>query len=141
MFVDRYEHSLDPKHRIVLPSKFRDELGALVYLAPQDNSLAVYSESQFQDVAGRLADRNRSGDTDVRLPLAFASSTVETKVDTAGRITIPQRLRELAQLEKEVIVAGAIFHVEIWDRDTFESMDQNFDHVVSQEFRTGGSIN
>jgi len=58
MFVNHYEHSLDSKNRLVLPAKFRGKLGDRVYLALQDNSLAVYSETAFE--TGRAAHQRRS---------------------------------------------------------------------------------
>ncbi len=141
MFVDHYEHSLDPKHRLVLPARYRDRLGALVFLAPQDNSLAVYSKDGFQEVTERLLDRSRAGDTDARLRLAFASRTVEISVDSAGRITIPQRLRQYANLTDDVVVAGAITHVEIWDRKAYLDIQERLDDVVNEQFRSGVIIN
>jgi len=141
LFVDHFEHSLDAKHRLVLPSSFRKILGDRVYLAPQDNSLAVYSKDGFQEVTNRLLDRSRAGDTDARLRLAFASKTVEINVDSAGRITIPQRLREYANLTDDVVVAGAITHVEIWDRAAYLDIQERLDDVVNEQFRTGVIIN
>jgi len=141
MFVNHFEHSLDSKHRLVLPAKFRGKLGDRVYLAPQGSSLAVYSETAFEEVSDRLVAQVRSGEADPQTRLAFASNTVEIDIDSAGRITIPQRLREQANLTGDVIVAGALTHVELWDRDAYQSMESALTDVVHEQFKAGGRIN
>jgi MraZ protein len=141
MFVNHYEHSLDSKNRLVLPAKFRGKLGDRVYLARQDNSLGVYSETAFGETSQRLLDQVRLGEIDPQARLAFASSTVEIEIDSAGRITIPQKLREYADLTGDVIVAGALTHVEIWDREAYESMEGTLSDVVQEQFKAGGTIN
>lgn len=141
MFVNHYEHSLDSKNRLVLPAKFRGKLGDRVYLALQDNSLAVYSETAFGESSDRLLAQVRSGEVDPQARLAFASNTVEIEIDGAGRITIPQRLREFANLTGDVIVAGALTHVELWDRDAYLSIESALTNVVHEQFKAGGTIN
>lgn len=141
MFVNHYEHSLDSKHRLVLPAKFRGKLGDRVYLALQDNSLAVYSETAFEEATERLLAQVRSGEVDPQTRLAFASNTVEIEIDSAGRITIPQRLREYANLTSDVIVAGALTHVELWDRDTFQVLQPSLSSVMHEQFKFGGKFN
>jgi len=141
LFVDHFEHSLDSKHRLVLPASFRKKLGERVYLAPQDNSLGVYSVEAFEAVANRLLDQVRAKEADQQTALAFASKTVDTAIDKAGRITIPERLRSFASLTDDVIVAGVITHVQIWDRQSYEAQQERFDDVVVQQFQSGGAIN
>ena len=141
VFVNHYEHSLDSKGRIVLPAKFRHQLTERVYLAPQDGSLAVYSETEFEQVVQRLLDQVRSGETDPMTRRGFASSTVEVDLDNAGRITIPSRLRDLAKLEDEVVINGALTYIEIWNKGVFESMREQMDAVVLEQFKAGGKIN
>ena len=142
MFVDRYERSLDSKFRIVLPKKFRNDLGHRVYLARSDSSLAVYSEEQFAEATQRLIDQDREGKIPRHTRLAFGASTVSQEPDPkTGRITIPPKLRAYANLTDEVIVAGVITHVEIWDRAAFEALEESHIHVVQQQFEAGGSFN
>ena len=141
MFVNHYEHSLDSKNRVVLPAKFRNSLGDRVYLAPQDNSLAVYSEAEFRRVTERLLDLVHAGELDPMTRRGFAANTVEVELDTAGRITIPARLREYARLENDVVINGALTYIEIWNRSAFEAMEQELAAVVQEQFRAGGKIN
>ena len=141
MFVNHYEHSLDSKNRLVLPSRFRSKLGERVYVAQQDNSLGVYSAEAFAETSQRLLDQVRNKEIDPQTRLAFGSNTVEIDIDSAGRITIPQRLREYASLESGVIVAGALSHVEVWDRANYESLHGTLTDVVQEQFKAGGTIN
>ena len=141
MFVNHYEHTLDSKNRIVLPVKFRIPLGERVYLAPQDNSLAVYSVTEYESMTRRLLDRIRSGELDPATREAIATQSVDVDIDGAGRITIPARLREYANLTDEVIVSGALTYVQIWERSLFESKQPQFASVVQEQFKAGGVIN
>lgn len=137
MFVDHFEHTLDAKHRLVLPSSFRKKLGERVYLAPQGSSLGVYSVEAFEKVATRLQDQVDSHEADMDAALAFASSTVDTAIDKAGRITIPERLRMSADLIDEVIVAGNISHVQIWNRERYRAKQEHFGDAVTEQFHRG----
>ena len=141
LFVDHFEHSLDAKHRLVLPSSFRKILGDQVYVAPMDNTLGVYSVDEFEAVAARLLDQVRTKEAVPLSAVAFASKSVISTIDKAGRITIPERLRSYANLNDEVIVAGVLTHVQIWDRDRYEAMQDQFDDVVEDQFQNGGAIN
>ncbi len=142
MFVDHYERSLDSKFRIVLPKKFRVELGPQVYLARSDNSLAVYSEEQFHETSQRLIDLDREGKIPRQVRLAFAASTVSVEPDDkTGRITLPPKLREYANLTNDVIVAGVLTHVEIWDKAAFEALEASHIDVVQEQFEAPGSFN
>ena len=140
-FVNHYEHSIDGKGRIVLPAKFRNSLGDRVYLAPQDNSLAVYSEAEYAQVIERLIGQVRSGGMDPMTRRGFATNSVEVDMDSAGRITIPARLREYANLTGDVVVNGMLTYVEIWDRAAFEEMEPELSAVVHEQFKAGGTIN
>ena len=139
--MNHYEHSLDSKNRVVLPAKFRASLGERVYLAPQDSSLAVYSETEYQNVAQRLLEGIREGKVDPMARRGFATNSVEVDIDAAGRITIPQRLREYANLDSDVVVNGMLTYFEIWDRTAFDDMSVPLDEVVNDQFRAGGMFN
>ena len=141
MFVNRYERSLDSKHRLVLPAKFRSLLGERVYLGLQGNSLAVYSEEAFWETSQRLLEKVRTGEIEPQARLAFGSNTVDIDIDSAGRITIPQWMRESVNLTSDVVVAGAVSHIEIWNKDSYEGAKPALSSVVQEQFEAGGTIN
>jgi len=115
MFVGTFEHSLDDKGRVVLPSTFRAQLADRGFLSQYDRCLGLWTESGFEDMARRLTDRIRSGDAPQEALRAFAANAAEVRPDSQGRVTIPQRLRDFAVLEREVVVIGAIDRIEIWN--------------------------
>ena len=115
MFVGTFEHSLDDKGRVVLPSTFRVQMNEKGYLSQWDKCLGLWTEDDFADVARRLTEKVRAGEAPQEAIRAFSANAHEVRPDTQGRITIPQRLREFAHLERDAVVIGAIDRIEIWD--------------------------
>ncbi|HEY6533727.1 MAG TPA: hypothetical protein VIY72_15575 [Acidimicrobiales bacterium] len=110
-----FEHSLDEKGRVVLPSTFRVQLVDKGFLSQWDRCLGLWTEDGFADVASRLTEKIREGLAPQEAMRAFASNAHEVRPDSQGRITIPQRLRDFAQLDRDAVVIGAIDRIEIWD--------------------------
>jgi MraZ protein len=115
VFVGTFEHSLDDKGRVVLPSTFRAQMNEKGYLSQWDKCLGLWTEADFADVAGRLQEKVREGLAPQEAIRAFSANAHEVRPDSQGRITIPQRLREFAHLERDAVVIGAIDRIEIWD--------------------------
>lgn len=115
MFVGTFEHSLDEKGRVVLPSTFRVQLIDKGFLSQWDRCLGLWTEEDFADVANRLTEKIREGLAPQEAMRAFASNAHEVRPDSQGRITIPQRLRDFAHLDRDAVVIGAIDRIEIWD--------------------------
>jgi MraZ protein len=115
MFVGTFEHALDEKGRVVLPSTFRVQLVDKGFLSQWDRCLGLWTEEDFADVANRLTEKIREGLAPQEAMRAFASNAHEVRPDSQGRITIPQRLRNFAQLDRDAVVIGAIDRIEIWD--------------------------
>jgi MraZ protein len=115
VFVGTFEHSLDDKGRVVLPSTFRAQMNDKGYLSQWDKCLGLWTEADFADVARRLQEKVRDGLAPQEAIRAFSANAHEVRPDTQGRITIPQRLREFAHLERDAVVIGAIDRIEIWD--------------------------
>ena len=115
MFVGTFEHSLDDKGRVVLPSTFRAQLADRGFLSQYDRCLGLWTESGFEEVARRLQEKIRAGEAPQEALRAFAANAHEVRLDSQGRVTIPQRLRDFAGLEREAVVIGAIDRIEIWN--------------------------
>jgi MraZ protein len=116
MLIGEYTHTLDPKKRLSLPSRFRKEVGKKVVVTRGlDNCLFVYSLSEWKKIAEKLAALPM-GAADTRGFNRFLlSGAVEIDVDSVGRMLIPDFLKEFASLRSRVILAGAGTRVEIWD--------------------------
>ncbi|MCU0269940.1 MAG: division/cell wall cluster transcriptional repressor MraZ [Acidimicrobiales bacterium] len=127
MFVGTFEHSLDEKGRVVLPATFRHHLADRGYVTQYENCLGVWTAEGFADVAKRLTDKVREGATTHNAVRAFAANAVEVRPDSQGRILLPQRLREFAGLERDVVVIGAIDRIEIWAAERWERVSNEAD--------------
>lgn len=120
-FFGRYEHSLDDKGRVILPSKFRGSFEHGGYLtAYTDGCLSLWTPEQFDQQMETMQERATTGKSDRNLARVWASTSHELEIDRQGRMAIPARLREYAGLEGDVLVLGAIDRVELWNREAWE---------------------
>ncbi len=125
MFRGRFEHTIDLKGRLSIPSKFRETLSerydSRLVLTAYDRCILAYPFAQWQvleeKVAG-LAEFNKDTRAFLRF---FYSSATDCSIDKLGRILIPQTLRDYARLEKDVMLIGALKHVEIWSKGLWEA--------------------
>ena len=142
MFIGEYQHSLDPKKRLALPSKFRKELGGKVVITRGlDKCLFVYPLKTWKELAeklGTLPMGESSTRSFVRLMLAGA---IDSDVDSQGRILLPEYLKEYAGLDRSVIVAGLYNRLEVWAEDKWKSYrakaEENTDEVAEQLGKLG----
>ena len=115
MFMGRYNHTIDPKGRLSIPSKYREILGdEFVVSKGMDGCLFVYANDAWKAFEEKLASLpliNREARQFARF---FLSGAQYVTVDKQGRILMPQDLREFAGLEKDVVLAGAGGRIEIW---------------------------
>jgi MraZ protein len=120
MFLGHYEHHLEAKGRLSIPKKFRKELAAGGVLTEGlDGCLFLFSKRKWETLAKKLAAApltRKDARAFARL-LTFGAFDVE--LDRQGRILIPERLRKMAQIEKKIIVAGALDRIEIWGKKQF----------------------
>ena len=122
MFIGEYQHNLDAKGRIIIPSKFRDELHTTFILNKGlDGCLAIYSLNQWEKMIEQIS-KLPSTKKDARLyTRMIASTATECSLDNQGRIQIPSFLSIPANLTKECVVIGANDHIEIWDKATWDA--------------------
>jgi len=122
MFLGEYQHTLDPKGRVILPSAFRERLkDGLVMTVGLDNCLTLQPVEEW----GRVLENLRNLRTTDRRERMFArvmtSSAHAEELDKQGRVTIPARLREYAALTKDVTVVGADMRIELWDTERWDA--------------------
>lgn len=120
IFIGRYYHALEQKGRLSIPSSFRSKLGSRAILTTGlDGCLFLLDESQWesliQDVQNAPVTKRNARDWSRYL----ANNAVEVDFDSQGRILIPEHLRQTAAMSKEVVVAGSVNRIEIWDRDKY----------------------
>ncbi len=123
MFFGEYQHSVDKKGRAFIPSKFRDELGESFMMCRSIDSrpcLRIYSAEQWKVLDEKLrALPARAGDFKRKI----YSSATSLECDTQGRILIPAKLREFAQLEGEACFIGMSDFFEVWRPDNWAKED------------------
>ena len=142
MFIGEYSHSIDPKKRLALPSKFRKELGKQVVITRGlDKCLFVYPLKTWKELAeklGTLPMGESATRSFVRLMLAGA---VDAEVDSQGRVLLPEYLKEYATLDRSVTIAGLFNRLEIWDEkkwNTYKTKaEENTDEVAEQLGKLG----
>jgi len=138
-----YTRNLDEKHRLAVPKRLREQFAqgklSSLFVAPgTEHSLALYSPQAFEKLAHRLAERT-SNRVEFRNYLRlFYARAEEVSLDGQGRIRIPDRLVELAQLKHDVVLLGVHDHAEIWDKGFWEQFltqhGPEFDEMATQAF-------
>lgn len=128
MFIGEYSYTIDEKGRIITPPKYRNQLAeGVVVTRGLDNCLFMYPKSEWDVIAERLgnmpnADKNARAYA--RLLLAGAMDIVP---DKAGRIVLPQYLRDFASLKKSIVVAGIYNRIEIWNEDAWKKYEADIE--------------
>lgn len=132
MFLGEYQHTVDPKGRVVLPAKFRDRLAdGCVITKGQERCLYVFPVDRWEE---EMAKVNRLPRTDRRarnFARAFFAGAADQSPDRQGRVQIPQNLREYAGLDKEVTVLGMGDRVELWDSRAWARVRGEVDQYYS----------
>ena len=123
MFMGQYEHSIDTKGRIIIPAKYRDDLGdAFVVTHGLDGCLFLYPKEEWESFVEKLKELPSNQKTR-RIQRQFLSKAMEVALDKQGRILIPALLRTEAGLEKEVVFVGMMNRVEVWDKGRLEEQE------------------
>ena len=118
MFTGTYQNSIDSKNRMIIPSRYRDQLGGHCMLTRGfDRCLYIYSMEDYEVLVNKIRKLPQS-DRDVRKFIReFFSNTEECHLDSQGRILIPQHLRDYAGISKNLVTKGAMDKIEIWSTE------------------------
>lgn len=143
MFMGEYNHTIDPKGRVIVPSKFRDSLGEdFVVTKGLDGCLFVFPNDEWSLFEGKLRTLPVANKEARKFTRFFLAGAAGLDVDKQGRILIPSVLREFANLEKDVVLVGVSSRVEIWDKAKWESITafDNMDEIAEHMGEWGFSI-
>jgi len=121
MFLGEHSHSLDAKGRLILPSRFRDQLPSAFVTSEVDGCLALWPPERFEERSQEMKARWRGSPAERNQARAFFAGAVDASPDKQGRVVIPASLRDFAHLDRDVSVTGAFDHVEIWDTATWQA--------------------
>lgn len=141
MLIGEYIHTLDPKKRLSLPSKWRRELGkTLVITRGLDNCLFVYPLQAWQAITEKVAAIPLGAASNRSFNRFFLSGAVEVEVDKTGRILVPDFLKDFAKLKNKVVLAGIHDRVEIWDEKKWNDYKKKIEEQADTLAEQLGSI-
>ena len=136
MLIGEYSHTIDAKGRMIVPAKFRTELGERFIITKGfDGCLYGYSLEEWKSIEEKIKTLPLITGKDARnFTRFFFSSAIECELDSQGRILITQNLRTHAMLLKEVVVIGVSTRIEIWSKEKWESYNdmQDSDDIAEK---------
>ena len=132
MLIGEYQHNIDAKGRVAVPTKFRDDLGLRFYVTKGlDGCLFVLQQSEWEKLEDKIRQMPISKARTIQR--FFFSGAAEVQPDKQGRILVPQPLREHASLSKEVTFIGTANRVEIWDSAKWTSFNADITEESIEE--------
>jgi MraZ protein len=137
MFIGEYQHSFDAKGRLIMPVKFRAQLGErCIATRGMDRSLFVYPFDEWNALEQKLRQLPLTNTEARAFARFFFSGAAECELDPQGRVLIPPGLREYAGITRDAAVIGVSSRVEIWDRERWMKyngpLEESFDDLVSK---------
>jgi MraZ protein len=135
MFMGEYRHSIDAKGRLIIPAKFREDLGeAFVLTRGLDQCLFGYPLQEWTILEEKLKALPLTKKDARSFTRFFFSGATECELDKQGRINIPSTLLQYAQLEKECVILGVSNRIEIWSKpiweDYFAKSEESFTEIA-----------
>ena len=128
MFMNEYSHTIDAKGRMILPAKFREELGSRFVLAPSlDTCLNIYPKERWDALIARLQKLPFTNRNVRKIMRHLIGRGTEMECGRQGRILIPAHLREFAKLKKEACIVGTGPIIEIWDPELLRQDEEGED--------------
>lgn len=131
MFMGEYNHTVDAKGRLIVPSKFREQLGEeFVVTKGLDGCLFVYENTEWKALEEKLHALPLANANARKFSRFFLAGATTCEVDKQGRILLPAILREFAKIDKDAVLVGVGSRIEIWSREiwnqsnTYDDMEE-----------------
>ena len=126
MLMGEYEHTLDAKGRISMPAKLKKDMGETFILTKGlDGCLFAFSGDEWLNFEAKLKSLPLSDKNARNFVRFFLAGATECEIDKQGRFLIPSNLRIAANLNKEAVIIGVGTRLEIWDKATWQSQDED----------------
>lgn len=134
MFRGAHYHSVDDKGRVIIPLRFRSELGnTFIITKGLDKCLFVFREDDFVEMEKKLQNQPALDRHTILLQRWLSAEALETQVDNQGRVAIPSNLRDFANIDEDVVIVGAGSRIEIWSRNGWDAFNASMtDEVISK---------
>ena len=137
MFRGSSFHTIDPKGRIIIPARFRDEIraggGDRIMVSRMDSCLLAYTLEQWSKIETRILSLVEKSENMRRFRRVFVGGAFECAPDKQERILIPPTLRQYAGLDREIVLVGVLDHFEIWSRESWDSENMNMEKDMQKE--------
>jgi MraZ protein len=141
MLIGEYLHTLDSKKRLSLPAKFRKEVGKKVVITRGlDSCLFMFPMRAWEEIAEKLKALPIGGADTRGMSRFLLAGAVETEVDGAGRILVPDFLKDFADLKSRVVLAGVSDRIEIWNEKNWEEYKRRIEKSADQMAQTLGDL-
>ena len=127
MLIGEYEHTIDAKGRLSMPSKLRRDIDmgeAFIVTKGLDGCLFAFSQDEWKNFETKLKSLPLSDKNARNFVRFFLAGATECEIDKQGRFLIPSNLREAGKLEKEAIIIGVGTRLEIWNKEIWTSKDE-----------------
>lgn len=125
MLIGEYEHTIDAKGRLSMPSKLRRDMGeAFIVTKGLDGCLFAFSQDEWKNFETKLKSLPLSDKNARNFVRFFLAGATECEIDKQGRFLIPSNLREAGKLEKEAVIIGVGTRLEIWNKEIWTSKDE-----------------
>lgn len=125
MLMGEFEHTLDTKGRISMPAKLRKDMGdAFILTKGLDGCLFAFSSEEWLNFETKLKSLPLSDKNARNFVRFFLAGATECEIDKQGRFLIPSNLRQAANLEKDAVIIGVGTRLEIWNKSTWKSKDE-----------------
>jgi len=135
MFMGEYNHTVDTKGRLIIPAKFRDQLGEeFVVSKGLDGCLFIHGDAEWERFVENLMELNPLKEDTRKFRRYFLAGAERVTIDKQGRVLLPDALRSFAVIEKDVVVIGVGSRIEIWSRNKWEGVteDVNAEEIAEQ---------
>ena len=137
MFTGMFEHQLDDKNRLRIPSKFKKELSGedgkkpYSFFRGQNNCICVMADEELDEMLSSLGSEGISESS--KITRAIFSSIAQAEEDAQGRIVLPLSLRKMAGIKKEIVTLGVGNRLEIWAAERYYEYMDDVDYDAELE--------
>lgn len=146
-FVGFYEHAIDAKNRLAIPSKFRAHMtperegnGFVIVPGQPPDTLWLYPERSFARLADQVESALIPDQDQLQFEQVFFTMAEAVELDSQGRILIPERLLTRTGLPRDVVVCGVRDHLEIRSRDGFEArLEEDWKRFTEYQLKAQGA--
>lgn len=131
MFIGEYNHNMDDRGRLSIPSNFKEELGEKIVIAKGlESCLYVYKLSEWDKLVEKISNLSFTKKSNREFSRMFLSGAYVNDIDIKGRVNIDKKLIDYAKLSKECTVIGSGNRIEIWDKESWNNYYNEHEQIL-----------